>query len=193
MVKIVRVLKISKDVLFKGVLQNFFYHAIRANNVAFNFSVADFPLINLNDLISVARILKGVDISNLQMKNKEEFLIRYVDIMLFIDNYYDFLPLIDVELALAKGKQVSVPQSMLKGQGSLKTYEDGEICTKPLGIVFTWKNKKGKDTKFLFQAYDVERYTSSQYTNLLVRINSCNKKIMVTKRKFEKQSIGMLR
>ena len=64
---------------------------------------------------------------------------------------------------------------MSKGQGSLKNFKDGEICVKPLGIVFVGKNKIGKNTKFLYQVCDVEKYTSSQYTNLLVRINICKK------------------
>lgn len=80
-----------------------------------------------------------------------------------------------MELDLAFGNQVTVPQSMLNGQGSLKNYEDGEIYMKPLGNVFVGKNKKEKNTKFLFQACDVESYTSSQYTNLMVHMNSCKK------------------
>ena len=65
LVKIVRVIHINKDVLFEGVLQNFRFQAVRANNVVFNFSVADFPLMNIHDLITVGRILKGVDVSRL--------------------------------------------------------------------------------------------------------------------------------
>lgn len=61
---------------------------------------------------------------------------------------------------------------MLKGQGSLKNFEDGEIVLKPLGVVFVGKNKHNKVTKFIFQIFYVERYTNSQYTNLLVRLNN---------------------
>lgn len=64
---------------------------------------------------------------------------------------------------------------MLKSKTSLKDYEDGEICLKPLGIMFVGKNKKGNNTKFLSQVCDVKRYTSSYYTNLMVRMNSCAK------------------
>lgn len=42
LVKIVRVLSISKDILFEEVLQNFHYHVVRADNTTFNFSIADF-------------------------------------------------------------------------------------------------------------------------------------------------------
>lgn len=34
------------------------------------------------------------------------------------------------------------------------------------------KNKKGNNTKFLFQVCDVERYTTSYYTNLMIQMNN---------------------
>lgn len=70
------------------------------------------------------------------------------------------------------GKQFSVPKSLIKNQTALKDYEDGEICLKPLGIVFVGKNKKGTVTKFMFQMNDIEKYTSLHYTTLLIRMNS---------------------
>lgn len=63
LVKIVRILNISKYVLFKGILQNYHFHVVRANNVVFDFSVADSPLMYVNDLISVTKILKLTDAS----------------------------------------------------------------------------------------------------------------------------------
>ena len=44
----------------------------------------------------------------------------------------------------------------------------------------------GKNMKFLFQACDVERYTTSHYTNLLVRMNSCKKNNDVDKAELKK-------
>ena len=78
-------------------------------------------------------------------------MISFSRIKLFIDNYYDCLDLTDVELALAMGRQVTVPQSLLKGEGSLNNFDDREICVKPLGVVFVGKNKNQKITKFLFK------------------------------------------
>ena len=46
---------------------------------------------------------------------------------------------------------------------------------KPLGTMFLGKSKKGKITKYLFQACDVERYTTAHYTNLLVKMKICAK------------------
>lgn len=175
LVKIFRVHNIFKDVLFKGVLQNYRFYAVQENNVAFDFLVADFPLMNLHDLICVARIFKVVDVSKLQITSKEDFLIGFCHIKLFIDNYYSYRVLTYVELALAMEKQIIVPQSLMKIQAILKGFEDVEICLKPLGNAFIGKNKKGKNIKFLFQSCDGERYTYPHYTNLIVRMNSCVK------------------
>ena len=123
--KIVKVFNITKDVLFEGVLQNYRFHVVRANNVACDFSVVDFPLMNMNDLINVANILRSVDVSKLQVNNKEDFLIGLAHIKLFIDKYYDCLALTDVQLAIAMGCQVKVPLLLLKGQGNLKDFDDG--------------------------------------------------------------------
>lgn len=60
---------------------------------------------------------------------------------------------------MAVNKTSKVPQSMLRGQGSLKDYNDGEIVHKPLGVVFLEKNNNKKMTKFIFQVCHVERYT----------------------------------
>ena len=62
-----------------------------------------------------------------------------------------------------------------KKQIELKKYEEGEICLKSLGIVFAGKVKAGRAKRFLFQTCEVERYTNSQYTNLIVRMNHCKK------------------
>ena len=65
---------------------------------------------NLHDLICVARILKGTNFSMFQLTNKEDFLIGFAHIKLFIDNYYENLTLADVELTLAIGNEITVPQ-----------------------------------------------------------------------------------
>ena len=64
---------------------------MRENNVVVYFSIADFPLMNLNDLIQVANILKDMDASKLQVTSKEVLHLGLGHIKLFIDNYYDCL------------------------------------------------------------------------------------------------------
>ena len=110
LVKKIRVLNIYKDVLFEGVSKNYRFQVIRANNVAVDFSMADFSLMNSNDLIYVATILKGTNVLKLQLSSIEYALIGFAHIKLFIDNYYEYHALIDVDLALAVGKQITVPQ-----------------------------------------------------------------------------------
>lgn len=160
---------------FVGVLHSYHYQVVRTNNVIFNFSVANFPIKNMNDLISVAGILSNVDALKLQINNQEDCMIGFTHIKLFIDNFYDSLALTNVELALAMGRQVKVPQYMLKGQRSLKYFDNGEIVLKPSGVVFIRNNKNNKTTKFLFQLCGVEKYTNSQCTNILVQIGNCKK------------------
>lgn len=45
----------------------------------------------------VVKILKSVDVSKLQVTNKEDFLIGFAHLKVFIDGYYGSLALTDVE------------------------------------------------------------------------------------------------
>lgn len=50
---------------FEGLLQNFRYKVVYANNIPFEFTIENFPLINVNDLVSKALLmgdLKKTDI-----------------------------------------------------------------------------------------------------------------------------------
>lgn len=108
-VKIVKVLNIYRENLFEGLLLNFLYHAVRANNVACNFSVADFPLMNLDDLITVTNFLISIDVLKLLDSNKDDFLIGFTHIKVFIDNYFDCLAVTEIELAMAVNRTSKVP------------------------------------------------------------------------------------
>lgn len=114
LMKIIQLLRITNDVLFENFLQNFRYQVGNADNVVTDFSVADFPLMNLNGLIQVARILKGVDHMKLQGTSKEGFVLGHAHVKLFIDNYYDCLALSDIEMELAIRRKVTVSQSIQK-------------------------------------------------------------------------------
>ena len=87
---------------------------------------------NLNDLITVAKILKVNSETKLQGTSKEDFMLGLAHIKIFIDNYFNCLALTDVELALTIGKRITVPQSILKSKADFIPYDDGEICLKPL-------------------------------------------------------------
>lgn len=107
LIKVTQVLGISKGELFENMLQNFRYHVVRVNKVPFEFSIVDFPLKSLNDLIQVAYILKDIDASKLQNTSKEDLHLGFGHIKLFIDNYYDSLALTDVDLDASVGKETS--------------------------------------------------------------------------------------
>lgn len=119
LVTITQVINISKGELFENMLQNFQYHVVRANKGPFEFSIAEFPLMNLNDLIRVEYILKEIDASKLQNTYKEELHLGFSYIKVFIDNYYDCRALTDVELAASIGKEIIVPQEKVISEAQL--------------------------------------------------------------------------
>lgn len=81
---------------------------VRKNNVACDFSVADFSLMNINDLINGMKTLTTFDVSMLQENNKDDFLIGFSHIKVFIDNYYDCMEVMDIELAMAVNRTSKV-------------------------------------------------------------------------------------
>lgn len=48
----------KKDVIFEGKNPNYRYNVIRLHNIPFNFTAADFTLMNLNDLITLVIMIK---------------------------------------------------------------------------------------------------------------------------------------
>ena len=137
--------------------------------------MADFPLMNLYHLIQVALSLKDKDASYLRETDPEVFRLGLAHIKIFFDNYYECLALTDVELATTKGLTVKVSKELPLTQPELKKYAGGEICLKPFVLVFAGKDKNGKSKRFLFQASEVERYTKSQYTIFIDRMNNYKK------------------
>ena len=112
--KIKKDVSITKDMLFENMIQYFRYHVVRENNKVCSFSVADFLLMNLYELIQVALLLKDKNVSHLQGTDPEVFRLGLAHIKLFIDNYYECLALTDVELATEKGLEVKVPMEPTK-------------------------------------------------------------------------------
>lgn len=84
---------------------------------------------------------------------------------LFLECYYEIT---NIDLAIAIKKFAKVPRNLAKEKLNINEFKDGEIIHQPYGVVFQGKNKKGTLTKFLFQITDLERYTTSHYTNILI-------------------------
>ncbi|KAL7601073.1 hypothetical protein Lser_V15G24877 [Lactuca serriola] len=175
LMKIKKVLTIKNDVLFEDMLQNFRYFVIRADNKQYDFTVADFPLMNCNDLIQVALILKHMEENKLKGSETDVFKVGFAQVKTYIDNYFDCLALTNDELANVLGREVKVPWEDTLTPSALSKYVVGEICLKPFGMVFSGRDTKGKPKKFLFKASEIERYNSSQYTHFIVRMSNCKK------------------
>lgn len=112
---------------------------------------------NLNDLITVSKILCNVDISRAAAKNRKAFIIGYTHIKSFIDCNYGYLAVNNIDLAMADNKTSKVPQSLLKGRLNINEFEDGEIIHKAISVVFQGKNRRGysKDHSMVYR--DKER------------------------------------
>lgn len=57
LVNIVKLISIAPDSLFEGVLQNFRYNVVRENSVLFEFTITDFPHMNMSDLITTVKLM----------------------------------------------------------------------------------------------------------------------------------------
>lgn len=101
LVKILKVLLVVPDVLFEGLMHNFHYNVVRANSVVFEFTISNFTLKNLKDLIIISMILCDVDSSQLPEESWNSFIIGYDHIKAFIDCYCSYLAKTDTVLAMA--------------------------------------------------------------------------------------------
>lgn len=79
------------------------------NNVVCEFLVANFPLMNLNNLVIVTSILSNVHVTKLPENNKDDFLIGFTHMKVFIDSYYDCLSITYTELSMDIKKTLKVP------------------------------------------------------------------------------------
>lgn len=155
LVKYVKLISITTDSMFKGVLQNNRYIDVREYSVLFDFTSDEFPLMNLNDLITIMKIMGNL--GNNEVKYKTLYIIGYIHINGFLDCYLAHLALTDYEFTTAFNKNSKVPKSLLKLKINVDDYIDGEIINEPLGVVFHGKNVKGGKKKFFFRTDDVER------------------------------------
>ncbi|CAI9262583.1 unnamed protein product [Lactuca saligna] len=64
--KIKKVISIKRDVVFEEVIQNIRYTVIRSSGKVCDFTIADFPLMNLYDLIQISLLLKDKSFYYLQ-------------------------------------------------------------------------------------------------------------------------------
>lgn len=97
LVKIAKLISIALDSLFEGMLHNIRYNVVRANNVAFDITIADFPLMNVNGLITSAMLMGNL--RKTQIIDKTTCILGYGHIKTILDAYFANLALIDIYLS----------------------------------------------------------------------------------------------
>ncbi|CAI9280723.1 unnamed protein product [Lactuca saligna] len=108
----IKLISITHDTLIEGVLKNYRYSLVRENNVLFDFTITDFPLMNLVDLVMIAKILG--DLIKSQIHEKSSYIIGYGHIKCFLDCYYAYLALTYLDLSTAINKNLKVSKALLK-------------------------------------------------------------------------------
>lgn len=87
---------------------------IKSSGKVRDFTIAKFPLMNLYDLIQIALLLKDKSFSYLQETEPDVFKLGCRHIKVFIENYFECLAQTDVELATAKGIEITAPMEPTK-------------------------------------------------------------------------------
>ncbi|CAH1435832.1 unnamed protein product [Lactuca virosa] len=123
-----------------------------------------------NDVPNNAGDLKKTDIPD-----KTTYVLGYGHLKTFLDAYFAHLATIDIDLSTDFNISLRVPKPLLKGKISIKDFEYGEIMHDPLGYVFIRKGKKESRKKFLFRVDDVESYSNTHLTSILLHINNCQR------------------
>lgn len=57
LVKVVKQISITPNSMFEGVLQYYLYSVVRASNVMVDFTISNFSLMNLSDLITITKLM----------------------------------------------------------------------------------------------------------------------------------------
>lgn len=76
--------------------------------MAFEFTIAGFPLINLNDLIIVSDILGNMGASKVTKENKHAFILGCAHIKAFLECYFDYLAISDIDQSILTSQMVAL-------------------------------------------------------------------------------------
>lgn len=99
---------------------------------------------NLNDLITLSKMLSNVDILKKAETNRNALVIGFGHAKAFLDSYYEYLAITDIDLTLAINKTSKVPQPLLKGRMNIDKFEDSEIIHHPFWRNFSRKEQEGQ-------------------------------------------------
>ncbi|CAI9303282.1 unnamed protein product [Lactuca saligna] len=109
------------------------YKVIQADQSVCEFPLADFPLMNLNGLITLAYLIKSMEDKAVIDKNK--FCVGMSICHNHIDCYLEHLGLSDFEITKKYNKPGKNPKTKIDNV-DLEQFEDVKIILKRLGVVF---------------------------------------------------------
>lgn len=79
--------------MFEGALQNYWYKVVMDTNILFEFTIVEFTLMKLNDIITTMTIMG--DLNNHQVEDKASYIIGYSHTKSFLNYYFSLLALTD--------------------------------------------------------------------------------------------------
>lgn len=90
-------ISITKDGVFENMLQNYRYEVLRVRTEEYEFTISNFPLMNVNDFKNLVKIFIALD--NSQVLDPTVIVVAYSHIKGLINYYNAITVLIDIELA----------------------------------------------------------------------------------------------
>lgn len=126
--------------MFENSFQNYSFKVLRGRDEEHEFALADFPLLNPNDLINLLKTLLTITMNQVQ----HNVVIQHIQSCLMF--YYSKLSAMDYVLAKRFSKSVASPNSKLKG---LQAFKDGKILQDDWGVMFVHPENNFKTISIL--------------------------------------------
>lgn len=94
--------------MFENHLHNYQFKVFKANNRVYKFIITDYPLMNLNDLITLPYLSKTLD--DKKVTDKRSCILGYSYVKNSIDCYIAHLGLSNFDIAIASNKPEKNPK-----------------------------------------------------------------------------------
>ncbi|KAI3510833.1 hypothetical protein L1887_17970 [Cichorium endivia] len=167
--KIVKIISIKKGEVFVG-FQNLNFFCLRGSqDEEFRFTIADFPIMNPSDIISLLNILRNS--SGNECEDMGVFASAKQHLASFFRNYLQRLARVDITVAALFNQSLAPPPTTIENFEDLKA---GQIVPKPWGVVFKGLSNDSETlvTKF-FEIDFLGRYPSESIKQVLALVNNC--------------------
>ncbi|KAI3494510.1 hypothetical protein L1887_40759 [Cichorium endivia] len=167
--KIVKIISIKRGEEFVG-FQNLNFFVLRGRNEEESrFSIADFPIMNPSDFISLLDILKNS--AGNEYEDMGVFATAKTHIASFFRNYLLRLARVDITVAELFGQSLAPPPTTIENFEHLNA---GKIVAKPWGLVFKGLSSDNETlvTKF-FEIDFLGRFPTESIRQVLTLVNNC--------------------